>query len=102
MEQLEDRIQALKEKQDLLKERIDLLVYAEKKQNHEIERTFYEERYLVLSQEKDTLGKDLYCTLNLSACTNNLKKSSIPIIKMFSERFYCRTKTNLGIKFSIV
>lgn len=31
MEQLEDRIQALKEKQDLLKERIDLLVYAEKK-----------------------------------------------------------------------
>ncbi|AUJ84630.1 transcriptional regulator [Enterococcus sp. CR-Ec1] len=63
MEQLEDRIHALKEKQDLLKERIDLLVYAEKKQNHEIERTFYEERYLVLSQEKDTMGKDLYFEL---------------------------------------
>ena len=62
-EQLDERIKELKQKQALLQERIDLLEYAETKQNHEIETVYYDDRYIVLSQEKNTLGKDLYFEL---------------------------------------
>ncbi|WP_081165965.1 MerR family transcriptional regulator [Lactococcus garvieae] len=62
-QQLIQQINKLKLNQHLLKERIDLINYAELKKNHEIQIVYYDERYIALSKEKNTPGKNLYFEL---------------------------------------
>lgn len=80
--QLQEHIKVLNQKQELLQERIELLEYAETKQNHEIETVYYNDRYIVLSQEKKHWEKIFI--LSSSDCISNMRKSCMLTIKMFS------------------